>query len=448
MKKSYIWIISLLVLGSVIFGYWSVSTRAFSAENALEASYQRGFYNLLDRVNNLNLLISKSEVTSSDEQRIMMLTTIWHQAEGARSSLSTMPLGDRDMTNMQKFFAQLGDFSYNLAEKLVKKQELSPSEWDKMVQFRKNTQSLNRDLRRLQEEVSAGKIKWGNKSRRLISVKEIKGIADSFETIDQKLKKEAPTITYDGPFSDHIEKVKPKAVLGKPINESEAVKIAKTLIEQVAKGDFSVDVAGRTKGNIPAYTIEFTRKRNSMPEIIMDVSETGGHVIWFLNTRSIENSKIPIKQALDRAKTFLESIGYTELEAIGSLRESNTITVSFVPKAGEVLLYPDFIKVEVALDTGEIVGLNTLAYLTSHTKRELPRPSITEEEIREKLNKNLKVKRIRMALIPDSALREKFCYEVDVQLDSERYFIYINAENGNEEQILKIVETDKGTMTM
>ena len=49
-----------------------------------------------------------------------------------------------------------------------------------------------------------------------------------------------------------------------------------------------------------------------------------------------------------------------------------------------------------------------------------------------------------MALIPDSALREKFCYEVDVQLDSERYFIYINAENGNEEQILKIVETDKG----
>ena len=90
---------------------------------------------------------------------------------------------------------------------MVKKQELSPSEWDKMVQFRKNTQSLNRDLRRLQEEVSAGKIKWGNKSRRLISVKEIKGIADSFETIDQKLKKEAPTITYDGPFSDHIEKV-------------------------------------------------------------------------------------------------------------------------------------------------------------------------------------------------------------------------------------------------
>ena len=53
-----------------------------------------------------------------------------------------------------------------------------------------------------------------------------------------------------------------------------------------------------------------------------------------------------------------------------------------------------------------------------------------------------------MTLIPDEALREKLCYEVDARLNSDRYFIYINAENGNEERILKVVETDKGTMTM
>jgi len=62
LKKSYIWLISFLVLGGLIFGYWSISNRAFSAENALEASYQRGFYNLLEHVNSLNLLISKSQV--------------------------------------------------------------------------------------------------------------------------------------------------------------------------------------------------------------------------------------------------------------------------------------------------------------------------------------------------------------------------------------------------
>ncbi len=238
LKKKYIWIINLLVLGGLVFGYWSVSTRAFSAENALEASYQRGFYNLLEQVNNLNILISKSEVTSSNEQRIMMLTTIWHQAEGARTSMATMPLGDRDMTNMQKFFAQLGDFSYNIAGKLVKKEEISDAEWEKMRQFRKNVQNLNKDLRRLQDDVTAGKIRWEDKPDSLIAIKKVQGMADNFEAIDEKLKKEVPTITYDGPFSDHVEQVTAKALTGKPISESEAAAIAQQAVNKVAKGDF------------------------------------------------------------------------------------------------------------------------------------------------------------------------------------------------------------------
>jgi len=448
LKKSYIWLISFVVLGGLIFGYWSISSRAFSAENALEASYQRGFYNLLEHVNNLNLLISKSQVTSSNEQRIMLLTTIWHQAEGARNSLASMPLGDRDMTNMQKFFAQLGDFSYRLAEKLVKKQTVTDSDWETMNEFRKHVQSLNQELRRLQDNVSSGKIRWQDKPDSLFSKREIKGMGDSLESIDQKLKKEAPTITYDGPFSDHVESTTVKGVTGEPISESEAVKIARQIATKITDWNMSADLTGKTKGNITAYTIEFRRQKNGAPDIIMDVSERGGHVIWFLNTREIGSPRVAIKQAVDNAKIFLESMGYKDFEATGSLRENNTITVTFVPKDGDVLLYPDFIKVEVALDTGEIVGYNALAYLTFHTERSLPEPKMTEEEVRASLNKNLDVQRIRLALIPDEALNEKLCYEVDVKLNSDRYFIYINAVSGVEEQILKVVETDKGTMTM
>lgn len=448
MKRSYIWLVSLMLLGVLVFGFWSVYARASSAENALEAAYQRGFYNLLEHVNNINLLISKSEVTSSDEQRIMLLTTIWHQSEGARNSLASMPLGNRDMTNIQKFFAQLGDFSYRIAEKLVKKQDVTDDDWAKMREFRKNVQSLNQELRRLQDDVSAGKIRWQDRPDGLFSTRTVKGMGDSLETLDQKLKKQAPTITYDGPFSDHVESPTVKGVTGKRINEREALEIADRVVNKITKKNLKAEIAGRTKGNIPAYTIEFRGEEKQVPDIIMDVSEIGGHVIWFLNTREIERSKVAIKQAVDNAKVFLESMNYKDFEATGSLRENNTITVSFVPKDGDVLLYPDFIKVEVALDTGEIVGINALAYLTFHTERNLPKPRLTEEEVREKFREGLRVERIRMALIPDEALNEKLCYEADVRLNSDRFLVYINAENGNEEQILKVVETDKGTMTM
>lgn len=448
MKKTYIWILSILVLVGFIFAYWSISNRAFSAENALEATYQRGFYNLLDQVNDLNLLISKSEVTSSDEQRIMLFTTIWHQAEGARSSLSSMPLGNRDITNLQKFFAQLGDFSYYMANKGVNKDDISEDDWIKLDVFRKNTQELSSELRKVQKEVVTGKIKWEERKNRLAVTKKMpQGLASSFESFDQKLKKEAPTITYDGPFSDHVEKIKPRGLTGKSVTAKEAREVAKDLVSKVSKGNYEVRQAGRVKGNIPGYSFEVMESGGKTPSIVLDVSETGGHVVWFMNTRSIENARIDIKAAVVKANEFLETMGYT-MEPTGSLREGNTVHITFVPRQKEVLLYPDFIKVEVALDDGQIVGMDAVGFLTNHTTRDLTEFKFAKEDIHKKLNPKLEVKRIRKVLIPSLALKELFCYEVDAKLNNDRFLIYLNAENGREERILKVVETDKGTMTM
>lgn len=448
-NRYFVWTISLLALGALLFGYWSISTRAFSAENALEASYQRGFYNLLDQVNNINILMSKSMVTSSDEQRIMTLTTIWHEAEGARASLGELPLGERDMTSSQKFFAQLGDFSYTLSNKLVTSKPITDEDWDKLDTFRKNVMELNRELRKLQDDVAAGRIKWEQRSFGVGKMKKLsKGMADKFAAVDQKLKKEAPTITYDGPFSDHVEIITPKAITGKPLGSREIQNIATNYIKDFTKVKYNINIIGKTKGTIPAYSIEFTRPGKNNPEIVMDISRTGGHVLWFLNTRKTSEQKINIKEAVNKAKSFLESKGFKNLEPTGSLRDNNTLTVTFVPKQGEVLIYPDFIKVEVALDNGEIVGSDFMAYLINHTQRNLPEIKLTKDDVIKSLNKKLKLNKIRLALIPDPALKEILCYEADVNLKDERYFIYINAVNGLEEQILKVVETDKGTMTM
>jgi germination protein YpeB len=449
LKRIYLLLIGLLLIGGIVFGFWSVSNRAYSAENALEASYQRGFFDLIDQVNNLNLLISKSLVTSSDAQRIMAFTTIWHQAEGARTSLSQLPLGQKDMTNSQKFFAQLGDFSYSLAKKIVNGEKVTQDEWKKIEDFKKYSQDLNKKLRELQDDVASGRIKWENKAFATGRMKKLpQAMADKFAVIDQKLKDEAPTITYDGPFSDHVENIKPMGLTGTTITESRAKDIAVNFVDNPDKVRYDINVTGKARGNIPAYNVELTRKGGKTPEIVMDVSEKGGHVIWYLNTRAIGTQKIDLKKAVDHARAFLNSKGYTNMEPTGSLSQDGTVTITFVPKEGDVLLYPDFIKTEVALDNGQIVGFDGVGYFTFHRPRNLPTVKLSKQDVIKRLNKNLKVDRIRFTLIPDPALKEKLCYEVDAKLKDERYFIYINAENGTEEQILKVVETDRGTMTM
>ena len=92
--------------------------------------------------------------------------------------------------------------------------------------------------------------------------------------------------------------------------------------------------------------------------------------------------------------------------------------------------------------------MDSLEYYTNHVNREIPEVNLTEEEVEEKLNPNLAIKRTRLVIIPDSGLTEQLCFEIDANLEDERFLIYINAINGKEEQILKVVETEDGTMTM
>jgi spore germination protein len=449
LNKRNSWIVALLIIGGIIISLWVMSSRAYSAQNALEAAHQRCFYNLIDRVNNINILISKCMVTSSNQQRIMTLTTIWHQAEAARENLSSLPLGQQDMTNCQKFFAQLGDFSYTLAQKAVKNNEITANEWKKMEVFKDNSATLNKQLRKIQEKVASGRIKWENQTFLKGKTQDLQsGIAEDFANIDQKLKKEAPTITYDGPFSDHTEEIRPKGLKNKIITETEAQDIAKKFIIGRNNNKYDIKVTGKVKGVIPAYSIEFKRGKSNSPNIVADVSKQGGHVLWFLNTRKIEEQKISVDEAKDKANTFLNSRGFDNMKATGYLKEDNTVTFTFVPTSEEILLYPDFIKVEIALDNGQVVGADTVAYYTFHTERKFDKVKFSKQDIMKILSKNLRVNKVRLALIPDPSLKERLCYEVDAKLGEERFYIYINAQNGEEEQILKVVETQKGIMTM
>lgn len=441
------WIASFIVLGLVFFGYLSITNRAFSAENSLEASYQRSFYDLTEKVNNINVLISKCMITSSNAQRIMTLTTIWHQAEGARENLSILPLGQRDMTNTQRFFAQLGDFSYTLSNKIVDGISISDEEWKKLKDFKKNTQKLNQELRQLQDKTISGKVQWESKPHRFFKKRyTTKAMADSLSAVDEKLKKEAPSIVYDGPFSEHMQNQPIKNIYGSPIVQSKANTIAKNFLKKTnINENISVDVTGKTQGKIPAFTVEGT---SSGHEYVMDISQIGGHVLWFLCSRDIKNENITVKDAVEKARNFMKNIGFEDFETTGSLRERDSLIITFVPKQKQVLLYPDFIKVEVALDDGSIVAYDAMAYYTFHGTRKLPENLLSEKEIRKKINTNLTVNRTRLAIIPRPDGSESLCYEADIKFDNERYLVYINAKSGREEHILKVVETEKGTMTM
>lgn len=130
------------------------------------------------------------------------------------------------------------------------------------------------------------------------------------------------------------------------------------------------------------------------------------------------------------------------------LKQQGVVTINYAYEQDGVIMYPDLIKVKVALDNGEVLGIETTGYLNSHEQRKLPNAKISKEEAKKTLNKNLEIKSEKLAMIPTEFKTEKFCWEFKGSVDGSDFLVYINAESGREEDILVIQNTPDGTLTM
>ena len=82
------------------------------------------------------------------------------------------------------------------------------------------------------------------------------------------------------------------------------------------------------------------------------------------------------------------------------------------------------------------------------TDRKLSENIISVEDAKTKLSDNITVENQRMAVIPLDDKTERYCYEFKGKVEDKQFLVYINAETGAEEEILILLETPGGTLTI
>ena len=130
------------------------------------------------------------------------------------------------------------------------------------------------------------------------------------------------------------------------------------------------------------------------------------------------------------------------------LNESGILTINYAYNQNGVIIYPDLIKVKVALDNGEILGFESTGYLNNHTERIIDKNVISKDQAKKTLNKNLNIKSENLAIIPTEYKTEILCYEFKGTVENREFIVYINAKTGEEEDILVIYNTPNGVLTM
>lgn len=443
----------LLLVAGVFF--WNYNQENVRARNSLEAGYQRALFSMVSHVQNLNSLLAKGQVMQDSGQGVLTLASAWHEAESARSSLGQLPLGRFNLTAVQKYLAQVGDYSYTLARKLAQGAMLDEKEQETLALLSKETDKLNRELQSMIGGIQSQPT-WGTKGV-TVGAKGEKvapsgSIAASLAKVDSHLKDEVPAITYDGPFSEHVENIKPRAVTGDNVTIERAGRIAEDFVNKhvtTGKPTYRVATSRRVSGNIPAYSLTLRAEGNQPgADIVVDVSQTGGHIIHLFNPRPPGKAALDIGTAVQKAEDFIRAVGYNNMITTGSLRHPQTLMVTQVWQQGDAVAYPDFVKVTVALDNGEVLAVDARGYLTAHRHRDLPRAKFSGDQARDKAAARLTIDRIRPAIIPMSDASERYVWEVKGKANDQTFLIYYNAETGDEEKVLQVIESPDGTYTM
>jgi germination protein YpeB len=155
-----------------------------------------------------------------------------------------------------------------------------------------------------------------------------------------------------------------------------------------------------------------------------------------------------IKQLSDKGKQYLADHGLPAMESTYAQYYEGIMIINYAATQGDVILYPDLIKVWIDLGNGEVCGIDARNYLFSHTERDIPEVKLTPEEAQGHVTTALEILSVRKALIAVNTNDERLCYEFKGKFGEDSFIIYINAETGAEEEIFKIIDSENGQLVI
>jgi len=414
---------------------------------AAENSYNLAFFELVDYVDSVEVYLAKSLVSNSPEHGAETLTYVWREANLAQSYLSRLPINSSELENTAKFLNQVSDYSYSLSRKNINDKELTQEELDNLKQLHEYSVELKNTLNQLSNDLNSGRISWGELTKKASPVfaQEVSNISkDSFSNLEENFHEYAGLI-YDGAFSEHMTNPERRGLVGDDIDEE----TAKNKVEEFFGKDVIKEIQsnGLTQNtNIPCF--DFTVTKNDGNNAWISISQKGGHVVLANSTKDVQAEVITQEQADEIGQKFLDSRGIHNMKPTYYLKQNGIVTINYAYVQDGVTVYPDLVKLKVALDNGEILGMETSGYLNSHTQRTFATPKVSQDEARKKINKNLEIISESMAMIPTEYQTEILCWEFKGNVDDRQFLVYINVETGKEEDVLVILETPDGTLTM
>ncbi len=423
--------------------------RAEAYRNIVNNTYQHAFAELTTAVAEMDAALQKSAYATSESLLAQLCTELFGRAMSAQMAIGELPYGNVELAQTASFVAKVGDYAAALSRSNASGGGTTEEEKESLRALAAASSQLSQMLQDLQADIHSGTITLDDLEHaqaRLAQAQESTGdtAGSSFQNVESDFP-EVPTLIYDGPFSEHLAtQQQPRALEGLEEVTQEEAQAAAAEFMGLKPEIFTPMSAG--DGALPNWSFSAVVDGG---EVYIEVSRQGGKVSELMNSRPVGEANLTAEEGVEAARTFLAEQGYGEMEPSYYINQNNILTVNFAARQGDVLCYPDLIKVAVALDNGSIVGFEADGYLMNHTRRTLETPAVSAEEAQAVLDPALECLSHQLVIIPTSGKYEVLCHEFKCQLENgQHYIVYVNAQTGSEEKILLLIEDESGTLTI
>lgn len=448
MKSINIWLYSILGAALLIVFFWGIAMQknARALEASVENQYNRAFHDLVSYIDDIDTQLTKAQLAASPAQLATISSDIFRQAAEAKSCLGQIPTSDVQLDNTAKFLSQVGDYTYVLSQDAINGSEVSDEAYNNLASLNEYAATLSNTLKGIENKIYSGEVKLSN----IKSVDDgnavhaaSSGVLEDLENIEKSFE-EYPSLIYDGPFSEHIENRESVMLKDAPqITRSEAQAKAEEFLGMKGRGLKFESVSENTA--IEAYTFTKSTKNE---DISVSITKNGGYVLYYLDNIETGKENYDIDAATKAASGFLEEHGFSNMVSSYYEKNNGIATINFAYSQNGVICYSDLIKVRVALDTGEIIGIEAKGYLMNHTDREINAPAMSAEEARGHVSARLDVNATGLVIIPKDSMQEVLCYEFHGTFADKNFLVYVNADNGREEEIFLLIESEDGILTV
>ncbi len=441
-RRGFVRVISFSAAILLTLSVYAVSScmTAKRYKSDLQNDYSAALSELTECLSAINLNLQKQIYASTPTQFSMLSSKLSKQAGDAKSAVSRLPLPSSGSSGIYRFLSQVGEYSLSLASKAAAGGTLTEEERLNLNKLSQYANSLSGKVDTLNAALD-GSAMWDGEIEYALSGLDDENtsqIAAAAEDIAQTVTN-YPTLIYDGPFSDHIDRKTPAYTADKLTVSRDAAKTIAAKYLDCESGDLIY--SGDENSVTAAYTFKCDDR-------VCAVTKEGGALLYISSGRQTENAKFNEQDAVKTASKYLSQKLGLEFRESYYMIENGVCTINFACVQNGIVCYSDLIKVGVALDSGRIEDVEARGFIMNHHARKTQDAKYTADRAKSVVSNKLAVKSAMLCLIDMNGTDEKLCYEFTCSgTNGDDVLVYINANTLKEENILILQHMDGGALT-